>query len=74
MDALSSQALAWWARPRELTDDDYKAWYVVPLLVLLALGATVVLGALAWCMIHGQNLGFVVNVGAGKYGIMCVAR
>lgn len=74
MDTWSAQVLGWWARLRALTADDYKAWYVVPLLVLLALGATVVLGALAWCMVHGQNLGFVVNVGAGKYGIMCVAR
>ena len=44
------------------------------MLVLLALGATVLIGALAWCMMHGQNLGFTVNVGAGKYGVMCVAR
>ena len=44
------------------------------MLVLLALGATVLIGALAGCMMHGQNLGFIVNVGAGKYGVMCVAR
>lgn len=68
--------LAWanltqWMKTRER---EYKAWYLVPLLVLLALGATVALGALAWCMAHGQNLGVVINRGAGMYGVKCVAR
>lgn len=53
---------------------EYKAWYLVPLLVLLSLGATVALGALAWCMAHGQNLGIIINRGAGMYGVKCVAR
>lgn len=63
-----------WRQLTTATASEYKAWYLVPLLVLLALGATVLIGALAWCMMHGQNLGFIVNVGAGKYGVMCVAR
>ena len=63
-----------WRQVTTATAPEYKAWYLVPLLVLLALGATVLIGALAWCMMHGQNLGFIVNVGAGKYGVMCVAR
>lgn len=53
---------------------EYKAWYVVPLVVLLSFGSTVLLGALAWCMFQGQNLGFVVNIDAVKYGVMCVDR
>jgi hypothetical protein len=66
--------IQYWRTRLQASSDEYKAWYLVPLLVLLALGATVLLGALAWCMMHGQNLGFVVNAGAGKYGVMCVKR
>lgn len=60
-----------WVAGREA---EYKAWYLIPLLVLLSLGATVALGALAWCMAHGQNLGIIINRGAGMYGVKCVAR
>lgn len=74
MTSLIAEVIGYGAVLYRGSSGEYKAWYVVPLLVLLALGATVLLGALAWCMLHGQNLGFVANVGAGKYGVMCVSR
>ncbi len=74
MASLIAEVIGYWEGLYRGSSAEYKAWYLVPLLVLLALGATVLLGALAWCMMHGQNLGFVVNVGAGKYGVMCVSR
>lgn len=74
MNQLFVTAMTWWDDLQRRAHSEYKAWYLIPLLVLLALGATVLLGALAWCMAHGQNLGFIVNKGAGMYGVMCVAR
>lgn len=47
------------------------AWYVVPLLVLLALGATVALGAMVYCMARGKHLAVTVNQGGGRYLIGC---
>jgi len=48
------------------------AWYVVPLLVLLALGLTVYLGALAFCMLRGMHLVTVVELGSnGRFLIGC---
>ncbi len=43
------------------------AWYVVPLLVLLALGLTVYLGALVFCMVRGMHLVTMVKLGSGGY-------
>ncbi len=50
---------------------DYKAWYVVPVVVLLALGATVFLGAMVYCMAKGQALEVLVDRGNGQYGLKC---
>lgn len=68
------RALGWWGHLYGSTADDYKGWQVVLAVVLLALGATILLGALVFCMAQGQNLGFIVNLGAGKVGVMCVPR
>ncbi|MDO5094681.1 MAG: hypothetical protein Q4D79_14915 [Propionibacteriaceae bacterium] len=51
---------------------DYKAWCTVPLIVLLALGETVFLGAIAFCMLRGQSLDILVDRGGGRYGVKCV--
>lgn len=57
---------------RNFRNPDYKlAWYVVPLLVLLALGATVWLGAMAYCMARGKHLSTTVNLGGGKILVGC---
>lgn len=59
-------------RLTQLRAGDYRlAWYVVPLLVLLALGSTVVLGAMVYCMLRGKHLAATVNVGGGKFLIGC---
>lgn len=56
----------------ELRDSETElVWYVVPLLVLLALGATVALGALAYCMARGMHLSTTIDVGGGRYLIGC---
>jgi hypothetical protein len=47
------------------------AWYVVPLLVLLALGGTVVLGAMAYCIARGRHLSATANLGGGRFLIGC---
>ncbi len=52
--------------------EDYRlAWYVVPLLVLLALGATVILGAMVFCMLRGKRLATTINIGGGQFLIGC---
>ena len=55
-----------------LRDPEYKiAWYIVALAVLLTLGATVVLGALVYCMARGLRLATTVDIGGGRYLIGC---
>lgn len=63
-----------WRQLTTATASEYKAWYLVPLLVLLALGATVLIGALAWCMMHGQNLGFIKSMLAPVSTASCAWR
>jgi hypothetical protein len=54
-------------------DPDYKiAWYIVALAVLLTLGATVLLGALVYCMARGLHLSTTIDIGGGRYLVGCV--
>lgn len=67
---LKLQTLVWSLSSRRASDYPL-AWYVVPLLVLLALGATVILGAMVFCMLRGMHLAVTVNLGGGKFLIGC---
>lgn len=49
----------------------YNAFWTVPAWILLALGGTVYLGALAFCMIRGQNLETVIDLDNGRFLIGC---
>jgi hypothetical protein len=74
--ALTARALGF----AQFTLDEYRrwrsgdgyqvAWYLVPLLVLLALAAVVAIGAGIYCMARGLHLYAVINQG-GKYLIGC---
>lgn len=57
---------------RAIRSGNYRmAWYLVPLLVLLALGATVFLGAIVYCMLRGKHLAATFNRGGGIFLIGC---
>ena len=53
------------------SQDYHIAWYLVPLLVLLALAIVVGIGAMWYCMAKGMYLAAVIDVGAGKFLIGC---
>lgn len=36
-------------------EEDRVVWYVVAVWILLAIGATLILGALAWCFMHART-------------------
>ncbi|TYR73475.1 hypothetical protein FZC79_18715 [Rossellomorea vietnamensis] len=56
----------------EAIEYDNLVWYVVAAFILLALGATLMLGALAWCFMYARGgLGAVYNKGGGYYQVGC---
>lgn len=46
-------------------------WYVVAAVVLFALGATILIGAIAWCSAHGMSFGAVHKAGTFTYSVGC---
>lgn len=55
-------------------DDDgeyHLVWYAVGLIALLALGATVLLGAIAYCTIKGQAFGGLRKNSFWSYSVGC---
>ncbi|WP_077614372.1 hypothetical protein [Caenibacillus caldisaponilyticus] len=52
--------------------EDAVVWYVVAIFVLLALGATILLGAMAWCFIHAKHsLYAVVSLNPWTFKVGC---
>lgn len=47
-------------------------WYVVAAVVLFALGATILIGAIAWCSAHGMSFGAVHKAGTFTYSVGCI--
>ncbi len=50
------------------------AWYVVAAIVLFALGATILLGAIAWCSSKGMYFGAVETINAWSYRVGCFSK
>lgn len=49
--------------------DSPVVWFVVLILILLALGVTLVLGALAWCILHGHGTLALLGSKSGWFSI-----
>ncbi len=51
---------------------DRVVWFVVFAFVLLALGATIIIGALIWCFIHAYNYLYAVfSINPWQFQIGC---
>ena len=46
-------------------------WYAVAAIVLFALGATILLGAFAWCSAHGMYFGALYKASTFTYSVGC---
>jgi hypothetical protein len=49
--------------------DSTLVWFLILIIILLALGVTLVLGALAWCIIHGHGSLSAVGSKSGWFKI-----
>jgi hypothetical protein len=51
---------------------DRVVWFIVFAFILLALGATIILGALVWCFIHAYNYLYAVfSINPWQFQIGC---
>lgn len=57
---------------KSVRESDFKlAWYIVAAIVLFALGATIILGAIAFCVPKGMYFGAVQTINIWSYCVGC---